>query len=371
MKCENKKIKVAMIGHKRIPGREGGIEVVVEELSKRLCKMGVDLYVYNRNDFKHKKVKKYEDIRIINIPTIPNKHIEAFLYSLLATLHALFMRYDCIHYHAIGPAVMLILPHFFKIRTVVTVHGLNYKTPKWKGFASKYIKLGEKITARYADEIIVLSEGCKEYFLEKYKRETTYIPNGVTIRPFKEANLITKKFDLKKDSYILFLSRIVPGKGLEYLIEAYKQINPNEKLVIAGESSQVAEFNNYIQDISKENEKICFIGFVSGDIMCELYSNCKLFIFPSEAEGMPMCLLEALSFNCNCIVSDISENKEVGKDHVLYFNSKDVGSLKCVMKSALLNNDTVSSRSYIIGNYNWEQISKKTKNLYRIRGDSE
>ena len=160
-------MKIAMIGHKRIPGREGGVEVAVEELAVRMAAMGHRVVVYNRNDFRHQTVKRYRGVKIVNIPTFPNRKLNAVVYSFLATVHALFGHYDVIHYHAIGPAVMLAIPRAFGIRTVVTVHGLNYKTPKWKGFAVKYLRLGEKITAKYADEIIVLSRDCQRYFMDR------------------------------------------------------------------------------------------------------------------------------------------------------------------------------------------------------------
>ena len=167
-----KQLKIAMIGHKRIPGREGGVEVVVEELATRMAALGHSLTAYNRSKKGYKQEKEYKGVKIITVPTIEKKSTDAVVYSFFASLHAVFGRYDVIHYHAIGPSVMLIIPHLFGIRTVVTVHGLNYKTPKWKGFGAKYILLGEKITAKYADEIITLSMEQKKYFLE-----TAYSPS--------------------------------------------------------------------------------------------------------------------------------------------------------------------------------------------------
>ena len=174
-------MKIAMIGHKRIPGREGGVEVVVEELSKRLSYENNEVIVYNRKSKNIKKLKTYEGIKIITVPTIERKNTDAFIYSFLASLHTIFCDYDIIHYHAIGPSLMLIIPKFFGKVTLVTVHGLNYKTPKWKGLGEKYLKLAEKIVAKKADSIIVLSKNQQQYFKEKYNRDTIYIPNGVAL----------------------------------------------------------------------------------------------------------------------------------------------------------------------------------------------
>lgn len=359
-------MKIAMIGHKRIPGREGGVEVVVEELTTRMAALEHKVVAYNRKNKSVKKMKEYKGVKVINVPTISKKSLDAVVYSFFASIRAAFAKYDIIHYHAIGPSAFLIIPKIFRKKIIVTVHGLNYKTPKWKGFGAKFIKFGEKITARYADRVIVLSKEQQEYFRNKYGRETTYIPNGTTLKEPLVANGINKKWGLNKDGYILFLSRIVPGKGLEHLVEAYKQIDTDLPLIVAGGTMFVDEFYDGIVASAKEDSRIKFIGFVSGDDLIELYSNAKLFVFPSEAEGMPMCLLEALSYNCPCLVSDIPENIEVGKEYAKYFKVSNVADLKeqlenCLKSECLIDND---SRSYIQKNYDWDAVVRRTLNLY-------
>ena len=234
-------MKIAMIGHKRIPSREGGIEIVVEELATKMVQEGHDVYVYNRaghhvsgaeNDAHVGKM--YKGIHIITVPTSEKKSLNATIYSVLATLHAVFHHYDVIHFHASGPCAMLWLPHLLGIHTVATIHGIDSQRAKWGGFATRYLEFGEKCAAKYADELIVLSEGNKQFFKEKYGREATLIPNGIGKPEIVEANEITEQFGLKKDDYILFLARIVPEKGLHYLIKAYKQIHTDKKLVIVG-----------------------------------------------------------------------------------------------------------------------------------------
>lgn len=358
-------MKIAMIGHKRIPGREGGVEVVVEELSTRLAALGHDVTVYNRRKKGLAQPSVYNGVRMKVVPTIEKKSTDAVVYSALASLQAVFGRYDVIHYHAIGPSFFLFLPHLFGIRTVVTVHGLNYKTPKWKGFGAKFIKAGEKITAKYADEIIVLSKEQQKYFKEVYNRETRFIPNGTTLADPVDAEVIRQQFGLEKNGFVLFVSRVVPGKGLEYLLEAYRQIDTELPLVIAGDSVFVDGFYQMIQKKAAEDERVRLIGFVEGRALQELYSNARLFVFPSEAEGMPMCVLEALSYNCSCLVSDIPENLEVGKDYVYSFRSCDVEDLKDQLQKALeAGVRKQGSREYIENNYSWDQVVEKTVSCY-------
>ena len=360
-------MKIAMLGHKRIPGREGGIEVVVEELATRLVNMGHNVTVYNRSSTKSSRIKDYMGVKIITIPTINLKSLDAVIYSFLASMHCLFGHYDVIHFHALGPSVMLIIPHLFGIRTVVTVHGLNWKTPKWAGLGAAYIKLGEVITAKYADEIIVLSLEQQNYFKGRYNRNVIYIPNGVTLPKIRDCNIILKEWALHKNDYILFLSRIVPGKGLEHLIQAYEKVKTDMKLVISGEGEYVSDFVKSIKGMAKDDNRIIFTGFVEGEVLDELYSNAFLFVFPSEAEGMPMCLLEALSYNCKCLVSDIPENIEVIKNYGNTFQVFNVDSLRVALNKIINEKKeelSLNTREYVAVNYNWDTIVTNTLQVY-------
>lgn len=372
-------MKIAMIGHKRIPSREGGVEIVVEELSSRLVKKGHKVDVYNRKgknvqdkkaDKDKKKLKEYKGVKLITIPTINKKGIDALLYSFLATLKALFGKYDVIHYHAEGPCAMLWIPHLFGIKTVATIHGLDWQRSKWGGFATKYIKFGEKIAAKYADEIIVLSKGVQKYFKDTYNRDTNFIPNGVNKPEIKQANLIKEKWGLEKDSYILFLARIVPEKGLHYLIDAYKQVDTDKKLVIAGGASHTNDYLEKIKNMVKDDKRIIMTGFVQGQELEELYSNCYLYCLPSDVEGMPISLLEAMSYGCNCLVSDIEENIQVTQSYAMTFEKGNIDDLKEKLEYSIKNEsrskeDKEKIQNFILSNYKWDDVVKETEKLYK------
>lgn len=364
-----------MIGHKRIPSREGGVEIVVEELATRLVKKNHVVDVYNRkgnnvanNNIKTKKIKKYKDVNIITIPTINKKGIDALLYSFFATIRALFGRYDCIHYHAEGSCGMLWIPHLFRKRTVVTIHGLDWQRSKWGGFATKYIKFGEKCAAKYADEIIVLSKNVQDYFKKTYNRETHFIPNGVNKVENKEPKIIIEKYGLEKENYILFLARIVPEKGLDYLIEAYKQLNADKKLVIAGGASHTNGYYNEIKEKVKDNADIIMTGFVQGEELEELYSNCYLYCLPSDIEGMPISLMEAMSYGRNCLVSNIEENVQVTEDYATTFAKSNVDDLKKKLEQCLKGKNRKEENQisdYILNKYNWDDAVSETEKLYK------
>ncbi|MDD3139157.1 MAG: glycosyltransferase family 4 protein [Lachnospiraceae bacterium] len=368
-------MKIAMIGHKRIPSREGGIEIVVEELAVRMAAQGHQVDVYNRKgknvadakaDLDAHKLKEYKGVRLIWIPTFEKKSLNAIVYAFNATIRALFGHYDVIHYHAEGPCAMLPIAHLFGIRTVATIHGLDWQRAKWGGFATKFLLFGEKMAAKYADEIIVLSKNVQKYFKETYNRDTNYIPNGVNIPEPKEPNIITKKYGLEKDSYILFLARIVPEKGLHYLIEAYKGIQTDKKLVIAGGASHSGEYMHQIEEMVKGQDNIVMTGFVQGEELEELFSNCFLYVLPSDVEGMPISLLEAMSYGRQCLVSDIEENVEVLADRECLFRQGNVNDLQKRLFFWLKQNHKVDFVDYsiILNRYNWIQIIDKTLVLY-------
>ncbi len=370
-------MKIAMIGQKRIPSREGGVEVVVTELSTRLSAMGYQVEAYNRSgyhvsgkEFDDGRGKLYKGVRIITVPTFRNGKLNAIVYTILGTLRALFGRYDVIHYHAEGPCIMLWLPKLFGIRVVATIHGLDWQRAKWGNFASYILKAGEKAAARYADEVIVLSRNVQDYFKDVYHRETHYIPNGVNRPEKKEVREIEKKYGLKKDGYILFVARLVPEKGLHYLIEAFRGINTDKKLVIAGGSSHSFEYMEKVQKMAARDKRILMTDFVQGRVLEELYSNAYVFVLPSDVEGMAISLLEAMSYGNCCLVSDIKENIEVVGDKAEAFAKGNVEDLKRKLTGLLKSPDIVDkykkeSSGFICAKYSWSDVLERTLALYR------
>lgn len=369
-------MKIAMIGHKRVPSREGGVEIVVEELSTRLVKKGNQVDIYNRKgknvqdknaDLENKKIKEYKGTKIITVPTINKKGLDALVYSFFASIKASFANYDILHYHAEGSCAMLWIPHLLKKKIVVTIHGLDWQRSKWGGFASKYIKFGEKLAVKYADEIIVLSNGVQKYFKDTYNRNTVFIPNGVNKPIIREPKIIKEKYGLDKDNYILFLARIVPEKGLDYLIDAYNNIRTDKKLVIAGGASHTNEYLEKIKEKARQNKNIIMTGFIQGEELEELYSNCYIYCLPSDIEGMPISLLEAMSYGKNCLISNIEENVQVCEDNALTFEKSNVVDLTNKLKDALKSKNRKKSeelQDYILSKYNWIDVTDMTEKLY-------
>ena len=374
-----KDLRIAVFGQKRL-SREGGVEIVVKELCTRMARQDCQVTSYNRSghhvsgaEFDDIDNTNYEGIRQKYVPTIEKKGLAAVSASAFAALYSAFGKYDVVHIHAEGPAFFSWLPKMFGKRVVVTIHGVDWQREKWKsGFGSKFIRQGEKNAVKYADEIIVLSKGVQDYFKETYGRETHFIPNGVNRPQIREANLITEKFGLKKDSYILFLGRLVPEKGIRYLVEAFKNVRTDKKLVIAGGSSDTDSFMAELKELANGDDRILFTGFVQGAMLDELYSNAYIYTLPSDLEGMPLSLLEAMSYGNCCLVSDIPECAEVVEDKALIFKKADVQDLQEKLQDACDHPERVDTHKkqaadFICKKYNWDEVVKETMKLYRNR----
>ena len=364
--------RIAFLGMKHCPAfGQGGIEVVVEELSTRMFQLGCKVTCFNRNgkNEKNKKLKEYKGIKLVSVPTIDMRGAAAASASLTAAVRAAFGKFDVVHFHAEGPCAMMWLPKLFGKRCVATVHGLDHQRSKWGRFASKYILFGEKCAVKFADEIIVLSKGVQDYFMDTYGRETVYIPNGVNRPVVREADQIQQKFGLKKDDYILYLARLVPEKGLHYLIEAFKQVKTDKKLVIAGGSSDTDPYVNQLKEMAKDDKRIVFTGFVRGELLDELYSNAYIYTLPSDLEGMPLSLLEAMSYGNCCLVSDIAECTEVVEDKAVIFRKSDISDLREKLQE-LCDNASMAekyksqSADFIFSKCSWDEAVEKTLKLY-------
>lgn len=357
----NKNLRIAMIGHKVVPSRRGGIERVLTIMCPLMIKKGHQVTCFNRsgdkveNEYvKTVKRKKYRGVQLKKVITINKRGLAAMTSSFSAAICAAFGKYDVVHFHAEGPSAFLWIPKLFGKRCIVTIHGIDWARDKWKhGFGSRYIKFGEYIAAKYADEVIVLSEKVQKYFKKFYDRDTVLIPNGVMTHENRKANLITQKFGLHKDEYICALSRLTEEKGIHFLIEAYKELKTDKKLVIAG-----------------DDPNIIFTGFVSGKILEEIYSNAYVYVLPSKLEGMPLSLLEAMSYG-NCVIgSDIAEIADVVEDKAILFKKANVEDLKEKLQMVCDDVELVEkykneASGYICGRYNWEDVVNRTVEVYR------
>ena len=369
-------LKIAMIGQKHYGSREGGVEVVVTELARRMAALGHEVTCYDRSGSNVMTggaadacERVVDGVRVVPVRTIDKKGLAALSSSFFATLAAIRQRPDVIHYHAEGPCVPLSLARWAGIRTVATIHGLDWQRAKWGKLASTYIKLGEKAAAKKADGLIVLSRSAERYFKDMYGRDSIVIPNGMDRKIPRPADFIASTWGLSEGDYLLFLGRLVPEKRPELLIEAFKGLDTDKKLVIAGGGSDTSDFELHLHELAADDPCIVFTGFVSGKPLEELYSNCFAYVLPSDVEGMPMSLLEAMAYGRCCVTSDIPECADVLAGNGVTFEKGSAESLRGVLRDLLANDGHadrlgVAAKEHVEKTYTWDSVVERTLELY-------
>ncbi len=367
-------MKVALIGQKGIPAREGGVERHVEDLATRLSGKGIDVVAYARKSYinTNKCKYRYKGIEVINLPSIPTKNLDTISHTFLACLHVWFRKVDVVHFHSIGPSSLIWMVKILKPRTLVvaTFHTQCYLHQKWGRLAQRYLKLGEVSCCKAADKVIAVSEKLKAYVKRVYGRDIDYAPNGILADKIPRQAGEIKKWELEKDNYIVSISRLVRHKGIQYLIESYKKLDTDKKLVIVGGGSNTDGYVEELKRMAQDDPNIIFIGNQSGIILEELFSNAYLFVQPSESEGLSVALLEAMAYGLPVLTSDIPENREVVKEAGFSFKNKSSYDLVEKMaylldNPALVKNKGVSAKIRVEENYNWDNIVKRILNIYQ------
>lgn len=365
-------MRIAMIGHKRITAFEGGIEKTVWQLSDYMLRQGHQVTVYDRNCRQQKAQNTLalpEGIKVIKVPTLKGP-AEVPLYSFLAAVHAAFGKYDVVMFHASGPCRMLPIVKLSRTKTIAFIHGIDSQRSKWGKLASRYLRSGEKTAAKKADELLVLSENNKKYFIKNYGREGTIVFNGVQAPVLPEdSDAILSKYGISKGEYILYSGRISKEKGLQYLIPGFLKCGSDNKLVIAGTVDRKhTAFVSELMDMGKNSSNIIYTGSLSQEELAVLYTNTKVFVLPSEIEGMPHSLLEALSCGAACLLSDIPENMAVAGNHAVYFKAGDSDDLREKLKMLLENSEmrkmlTAGEVEEVLDKYGLEKSVKQIQSI--------
>jgi glycosyltransferase involved in cell wall biosynthesis len=380
-------MKIAMIGQKGIPFiRDGGVERHVEELSIRLVAGGYEVYAYVRPRFIINGQKNYKGVQLISLPSIPTKNLDTITHTFLATIHVLFKKVDVIHYHGVGPSTLAWIPRIFKPRAkiVVTFHSIDRFHKKWGRFARFYLSWGEWTAVHFAHKTIAVSESIKKYCKDKFKKNVVYIPNGVMAEKISGTEEI-KKLGLEKNFYILTVARLIKHKGIHYLIQAYRKIEKTfgddpknwpggkiKKLVIVGAPSFTDDYSAYLNKLAEQSPNIIFTGFQVGDPLKQLFANAYLYVHPSEAEGLSITILEAMSYGTCVLISNIPENLETIDHSGFSFETKNIDDLYEKLIYLLNVPEIVTVRgergkNFIKENFNWEKIVEETERVYKIK----
>ena len=363
-------MRLYFIGQKGIPSKSGGVEKHVEELSVKLARAGHEVFVYTRPNYTEASLKKYKGVNLISIPSIGTKRLDAISHTFRVCFDVAKREADLVHFHSIGPSSLIWLIKLLRpnLPIVATFHTRCYQHKKWGVFAKAYLKFGEFMICILPDVTVAVSNSLADYVKKEYGTKAAYIPNGVSI-PENEPVSAIKQWGLTKNNYILTVSRLVRHKGVHYLIDAYKQLGTNKKLVIVGDSSFTDDYVQELKKLAGGNKNIIFTGGQSGKVLNELFSNAYLFVQPSESEGLSIALLEAMAYEKAVLVSDIPENLEAVGEIGFSFKNKSVQHLKNKLDYLLTQPSLVDlhgrlGKERVKKYYSWRNISGDILTIY-------
>lgn len=367
-------MRIAYIAAKGMP-HPGGVEKVTEEIGARLAQRGHEVLVYTSRDFGTRD-GIYRGMRVKTVPSINTKALQKLSICLMATLDVLLReKVDLVHFHAIGPSLFSLFPRLFGIPTVVQVHGLERKRDKWGVLGKLFLGLSELSVVFFPSRATAVSRVLQTYFQEVYGRRISYIPNGVTPESVRSNSWLRER-GIAPGRYLLFAARLVEEKGAHFLIEAFRAIDTDLQLVIAGDAAHMEDYKGGLVRLAQGDPRILFTGFQSGDPLAELFSNAYLFCLPSTVEGLPIALLEAMSYGNCCLVSDIPENLEAMGDAALSFKNRNVEDLRRVLSELIAAPERVAAlrekaQRHVRRNYCWERVTLEMEALYQTLPGSQ
>ncbi len=364
--------RVFILGLRGVPGVQGGIETHVENLAPYLVDLDYEVTVLSRKGYQpNLEENTYKGVRCRTLWSPRSRVLEAILHTFIGVLYSAFKRPDILHIHAVGPSLMVPFARLLGLQVVMTHHGPDYDRQKWGKFAKSVLMIGERLGAKYSSEVIVISKTIQDLVKKKYNVDSTLIPNGVNLPPPIKSTDVLSQYGLEKDRYILMVSRLVPEKRHFDLIKAFESAGLEDwKLVLVGNSDHPDKYSSSVFEVSKNSKCILTTGFLTGQPLKEIYTHAGFFVLPSSHEGLPIAMLEALSYGLPVIASNISANLEVRVKGVTFFELGNVTELKYLIKeyvSKLANeNQRIEIQREVLSKYNWSDIANRTVNVYRL-----
>jgi glycosyltransferase involved in cell wall biosynthesis len=369
-------MKIAVIGPKGLPPKQGGIEHYCAELYPRMVAQGHSVDMFARCSYTKKswlQKSNFEGVQIISLPGLDLRGLDAFTTSAFASIATFGQQYDIIHFHALGPALFSSLSKFTSTaKIVVTCQGLDWQRAKWGNISSRTILAGEKAAVRFSDALIVVSKDLQSYYLDTYNRKTIYIPNAPAIYPESDPNfLYGTSLGLTQKRYILFLGRLVPEKRPDLLIDAFSRLKPaGWKLIFAGGVSDTKSYVSELLDKIASNPDVVFAGELRGARLAEIVRGAGLFVLPSDLEGLPLAMLEAMQEGIPVVGSDIPPHQQLlEKGRGMLFESGNLDSCIRSLDWAIHHPYKMAvmakvAQNYVASNYNWEYITTENLRLY-------
>lgn len=367
-------MEIVVTGTRGIPYIMGGVETHCEELFPRIVKRGFDVTVIRRTNYVQDDLTVWNGVKLVDIESPKKKSFEAIIHTFRAINKAKRLGADILHIHAIGPALLVPYAKILGMKVVFTHHGTDYDRDKW-GFAAKtMLKLGERMGCMFADDVIVISDVIRNLIKRKYGRtqHVHLIYNGVSQPEICDYPEYFQELGIEKGKFILGMCRLVPEKNLHHLIEAFVKLKSEKlkgknscfeiKLVLAGDTDFEDDYSRGLKEMAKKNG-VVLTGFIKGRRLHSLLTNCLCYCLPSSHEGLPIALLEAMSYGVKVIVSDIPANLEVCLPKEDYFPVGDVDAL--ADKLAKVIEQPLERITYDMQKYDWGKIADQVGDIYR------
>lgn len=349
----------------------GGVETHCEELCPRLAAAGIDVTVIRRKNYikENPPLKEWKGVKLVDIDAPKSKKFEAIIHTFRAINMAKRLGADILHIHTVGPCLLAPYARLLGLKVVMTHHGPDYDRDKWGKAAKMMLKLGEWLGCRFANHVIVISDVIKELIKQKHGREkdVTLIYNGVSTPDVCSYPEYFSELGIEEGKYVLGMCRFVPEKNLHHLVEAFCKLQKDGhysdyKLVLAGDTDFEDDYSRGLKAMAKKNGVI-LTGFIKGRKLHSLLTHTACYVLPSSHEGLPIALLEAMSYNVPVIASDIPANLEVNLPDSSYFPCGDTDAL-CKRLQEVLNSDKSNIR-YDMSKYDWDHIAKQVKEVYQ------
>ena len=373
-------MKIAVIGSKGLPPKQGGIEHHCAEIYARMVEQGHTVELYGRSSYTQASWREpctYKGVNVRSIPSLPLRGLDALVTSAVAAIAASLAKNDVIHFHALGPSLFSWIPRILSphSKVVMTCHGLDWQRTKWGKISSTLIRLGEQIGTACSHEVVAVSKDLKPYFQQVYNRSVTYIGNGPAHYPDSDVNIEgVESLGLQPQKYVLFLGRLVPEKCPHLLIQAFQSLRPlGWKLAIVGGTSDTSTYTSKLMRLAEHNPDIIFTGELRGQRLANVVRCAGLFTLSSELEGLPLALLEAMHEGVPVLTSDIPVHRElVGGDRGQLFRVNDLSDFITQMQWSMdhlpeMKHRATQAQQYVIENYSWDTITTMLLNRYHSK----
>lgn len=361
-------MRIAYVAVKGIP-IGGGVEKLTEEIGSRLVRKGHEVVVYSSRDYGTTEDRIHKGMHIRTVASVNTKSLHKLSICLNATVDVMRRRQtDIVHFHAVGPSLFSIFPRLVGIPTVVQTHGHEWKRDKWGWFGKTFFKMADFTAIYFPNRTTSVSRVQQAYYRQKFGRDVVYIPTGVSPVETLAPHWILEQ-GLAPGRYVLFAARLVEEKGAHFLIEAFRGLETDMKLVVAGDAAHAEGYKARLRKAAGDDPRILFPGFVTGAPLRELFSHAYLFCLPSTLEGLPIALLEAMSYGNCCVASDIPENLEALEHHGYTFEDRSAEDLRRVLNDLIRHPEKVeekkpSAREHVLGKYSWDTIADRMEELY-------